>query len=144
MANLMQFDSTSIDDLDQVCEYCCSIVLPGTIFLLDGEMSAGKTTLISKIFKKLNIQNISSPTYAIHHVYEFNENKIHHIDLHRLENTEDIDSSGIWDFFQNPNDIFFIEWAKNIDIKNWPLNFKIINIQIDIIDNFKRQIQIIS
>ena len=130
MADQIVFESKSLDDLEKVCQYIIPVIGPGTIFLFDGEMSAGKTTLISKTLRHLNIRNISSPTYAIHQVYDYKKNKIHHLDLHRLETADDIESSGIWDFFQDTTAIFFIEWAQKIKKSNWPLNFKIFQIQM--------------
>ncbi len=56
--------------------------------------------------------------------------QIHHFDLHRLTSAEEIESSGIWDFFNQVNDIFFIEWANIIEFQQWPFNFKIVQVEI--------------
>jgi tRNA threonylcarbamoyl adenosine modification protein YjeE len=131
MNSVEEFNIEYIDDLGQVCDYILPYVVPGTIFLLDGPMSSGKTSLIYKLLSRLNIFCVSSPTYTIHQVYEYEHKKINHMDLHRLETADDIDSAGIWDLFSATADIFFIEWAQKIPISNWPLNFKILQIDIN-------------
>jgi len=142
MAEVLNFQIQNLKDLQKISDFLLNHIQSGTIFLLNGQMSSGKTTLISTLLLNLKIQNVSSPTYAIHQVYDYDKIKIHHLDLHRMENEDDIESSGIWDLFINSEDIFFIEWADKIDINFLPLYFKIIKIDIDKKNENQRHIKL--
>lgn len=130
MAKTVSFKVSQLSDLSTVVDYLSEDLKPNSLFLFDGPMAAGKTTLISEVLKKLNIQHVHSPTYALHHLYKGSHCQVHHFDLHRLTSTEEIESSGIWDFFNQVNDIFFIEWANIIEFQQWPFNFKIVQVEI--------------
>ncbi len=125
-----KIEITDVAGLNSVIDQLLPFVKSNTIFLLNGEMAAGKTTLISTLLLKLGVSEVSSPTYAIHQTYPMQNRTVHHFDLHRLETADEVETSGIWDSFENSNDIFFIEWANKINIENWPINFKIVKIDI--------------
>ncbi len=126
-----KIEITDVAELNSVADQLLPFLKSNTIFLLNGEMAAGKTTFISTLLLKLGVSEVSSPTYAIHQTYLIqNRTTVHHFDLHRLETADEIETSGIWDSFENSKDIFFIEWANKINAKSWPINFKIIKIDI--------------
>lgn len=55
------------------------------VFLLDGDLGAGKTTLTQGIAKGLGVKrNVTSPTFTIHKVYK-GRLTLNHIDAYRLE-----------------------------------------------------------
>jgi tRNA threonylcarbamoyladenosine biosynthesis protein TsaE len=132
---ITKIEISKLAEIDLVVNFLLPHVDDGTVFLLNGEMAAGKTTLIASLLLKLGIVDVSSPTYAIHQVYQNHQHKIHHFDLHRLETDEDIETSGLWDCLQNTKNIFFIEWSQRINDQNWPLNLKIIQIDIEKTDS---------
>lgn len=130
MAKLIQFTIHNQKELVGIVDFLAEYLQPKTLFLLDGPMAAGKTTLISELLKKKNIPQVHSPTYALHHQYNSSEIIIHHLDLHRLTTDDEIESSGLWDLLNSTQDVFFIEWAKNISRDQWPLEYHIIEIEI--------------
>jgi tRNA threonylcarbamoyl adenosine modification protein YjeE len=142
MANQKIFLIQKIDELQNVAEFLLDYFLPSTLFLLDGEMSSGKTTLVADILKLKNFYEVSSPTYAFHNEYILNSNqKVHHIDLHRTENSDDLETLGLWDLFeQNPQDLFFIEWGSRINVADLPMNFKVVQIKINIKNMNQREL----
>lgn len=88
------------------------------IFLLEGRLGAGKTTMVKKIAKKLKIkEDISSPTFVIWQKYNFifNQKKyyLNHIDLYRIK-VEDILKIGLEQELKRKNNYFFIEWGEKI------------------------------
>ena len=61
-------------------------------FHLQGELGAGKTTLVRGILSALGWNSsVKSPTYTICEEYELNQLLVLHIDLYRTEVDEDID-----------------------------------------------------
>lgn len=110
------FDISSIDELKQVALAIKDLCNYNKIFIVDGEMGAGKTTLISNTCKLLNIEDEpSSPTYSIVNTYlskEFGE--INHFDFYRLEDENEAIESGLDEPLYNGS-ICFIEWAEKIE-----------------------------
>lgn len=85
---------------------------PGLIFGFSGELGAGKTQIVKGIAKGLGIEQvITSPTFAIVNEYNLNRVKFAHIDLYRLNGTEDISRIGL-DEFLNGRYVVAIEWAE--------------------------------
>lgn len=83
------------------------------IFLLNGEMGAGKTTLIKAIAKVLGVSGMaSSPTFSIVNEYQNREGEIlYHFDLYRLDNEEEAFDIGIEEYFYSGH-YCFIEWPE--------------------------------
>jgi len=116
----------------------------GEIICLNGNLGAGKTTFMKGVAKFFNINKdeIISPTFTIANIYNCNKNnikKIIHIDAYRIKNEDEMLDFGILEFFGEDDTVIFIEWSENIEkyIKNE------ININIKILENNKRELQII-
>ena len=83
-------------------------------FHLQGELGAGKTTLVRGILRSLGWEgSVKSPTYTMCEEYEFNEYLILHIDLYRTETYEDIEMLDLGRRFDGKK-IIFIEWPENL------------------------------
>lgn len=94
-------------------------VLPKLIFM-NGEMGAGKTTFVTKLADTLGAPDAASPSFALHTRYEGSRGTIDHFDLDRLEDAEDLESTGFWDLIEaarasGPSHFVMIEWAKRLD-----------------------------
>lgn len=85
------------------------------LLLLDGPMGAGKTQFTRFLVEELGSSETASPSFAIHHSY-LGENKlpIEHFDLFRLEDLDDLESTGFWDFFRSREAIVIVEWAERL------------------------------
>ena len=80
------------------------------VFCFEGEMGAGKTTLIEAICQYLGVQeSMSSPTYSIIQEYAARELLIVHADLYRLKSLEEAMDIGFEEYFDRA-DYCFIEW----------------------------------
>ena len=86
------------------------------IFVLDGEMGAGKTTFSTEFAKALgSIDHPSSPTFSIANVYlRENGEEIYHFDFYRLEHIEEAMDIGVEEYFESGN-YCFIEWPDIIE-----------------------------
>jgi tRNA threonylcarbamoyladenosine biosynthesis protein TsaE len=86
------------------------------IFVMDGEMGAGKTTLSTAFAQELGvIDHPSSPTFAIANVYlRENGEEIYHFDFYRLEHIEEAIDIGVEEYFESGN-YCFIEWPDIIE-----------------------------
>ena len=112
------------------------------IWLLNGDMGAGKTTLIKAICKQLGaVGDFSSPTYSLVNEYPLTiGGKVYHLDLYRLKNIGEALDIGVEEYLYSGN-YCFIEWSQLIH----PLlhQGKYLTLQIDTIDEEQRLIQIL-
>lgn len=109
------------------------------IFLLYGEMGAGKTTLINSLCAFLGTDDkTSSPTFSIVNEYNLQKGSIFHFDFYRLKNQTEAFDFGYEDYFYSGN-YCFIEWPEKIpDL--WPDSF--VKINISVTDDHKRVIEL--
>lgn len=103
--------------------------LPKGVVLFEGEMGAGKTTLISEICRQMGVvDDPSSPTYSIVNEYFSEKNgTIYHFDCYRLESEEEAYDIGLEDYLFSSN-YCFIEWPDKIE-KLLPDNYVRVTIQ---------------
>ena len=96
-------------------------IKPGDIIFLYGEIGVGKTTfvryLVNKFQKenKLEITEVTSPTFNLLSEYQINQIKINHYDLFRLKSSEEIINLDL--FGDSKNSITLIEWPQMIKEK---------------------------
>ncbi len=110
------------------------------IILFQGDMGAGKTTLIKAIGVALGVEStISSPTFSLVNEYCTKENEIiYHFDFYRLNNEMEALDFGVDDYFYSDN-LCFIEWGSKIP-NLIPDHFQ--TISIEIVDESRRRILI--
>ncbi|HEU4828489.1 MAG TPA: tRNA (adenosine(37)-N6)-threonylcarbamoyltransferase complex ATPase subunit type 1 TsaE [Gemmatimonadales bacterium] len=84
---------------------------PGAVVLLEGELGAGKTTLIRAIVRGLGgTDAASSPTYTLVHHYEGRRGPVYHVDCYRLR-TPDEASDLDWETLGSA-DALLVEWPE--------------------------------
>lgn len=97
------------------------------IFLLTGELGAGKTIYAQGFAEALGIKDkIVSPTFVLIRQHSIPKLKktLYHIDLYRID---EFSSLGLEDLLTDENAILLIEWAEKLNMK-LPLNAVKINI----------------
>ena len=90
-------------------------LFPGTLVLLQGELGAGKTTLIKGIGEGLGItkEEITSPSFIIVREYK-GRLHMYHIDLYRLDRVDDLREEGLDEIVYNAHGVVLIEWPERI------------------------------
>lgn len=108
------------------------------VWVFQGSMGAGKTTLIKALAGKFGIlDQVSSPTFGIVNQYENKEgNVFYHFDFYRLDNPTEALDIGIEEYFYSGN-YCWLEWAEKIEAF-LPENFFLI--KIESISDLKRQV----
>ncbi|MFA7687779.1 MAG: tRNA (adenosine(37)-N6)-threonylcarbamoyltransferase complex ATPase subunit type 1 TsaE [Moheibacter sp.] len=85
------------------------------IILFEGEMGAGKTTLIKEIINQMGSSDeTSSPTFSIVNEYETQMGRVFHFDFYRIKSEEEAMDFGVEEYFYS-SDFCFIEWPGKIE-----------------------------
>lgn len=90
---------------------------PGSVILLQGELGAGKTTLVQGIGTGLGLEEaIVSPTFSLISEYEEGRIPLYHLDLYRLkpEEVAGLYLESYWEGVEIPPGIMVIEWAEHL------------------------------
>lgn len=115
-----------------------------SVFLFIGEVGSGKTTTVAALAEDLGMSLVASPSFAIHHRYENSQGKtLDHVDLYRIKDEEDLESTGFWDLFAQPEAWVIVEWADHLDPEVWPLQWDVYRVQFFRRKDEEREIQIV-
>jgi len=89
---------------------------PSKVIAFEGDMGAGKTTLVKEILQVLGSDDSSSsPTFGIVNEYEDNQGAAlaYHFDFYRLEDEFEALDMGVEEYF-NTDLWIFMEWPEKI------------------------------
>jgi tRNA threonylcarbamoyladenosine biosynthesis protein TsaE len=85
---------------------------PGDVVVVEGELGAGKTTLIRGACRGLGVTDaVTSPTFTIGQRYA-GRVPIAHLDLYRLGDSAE-EEPGLLDEYLTPDAIAFVEWPQD-------------------------------
>lgn len=109
------FTANSPQDLPKLVPFILEFAGDHTVWLLEGTMGAGKTTLIKAICQYLKVvDNVNSPTYALINEYRNPEDRVfYHFDFYRLKNENEARDIGCLEYFYS-GDLCLIEWGSKI------------------------------
>ena len=116
-----KIDLSSENKTEELAKKISKKLKPKDIIYLYGEMGVGKTTFVRYLINefqkknKLQITEVTSPTFNILCEYDIDQIKINHYDLFRLKTKEEILNLDLFNDISNT--ITFIEWPQIIDKK---------------------------
>lgn len=102
----------SAAETQAVAEKLATLVKPGTVITLNGDLGAGKTTFTQGFAKGLGVtRNVNSPTFTIMKQYQ-GRLPLYHMDVYRLEDTGD--DIGLEEYI-NGDGVAIVEWSNLIE-----------------------------
>lgn len=102
--------------LPQTAERILDLAGRQKIFVLEGPLGSGKTTLIKHLCQTLQVKDmVNSPTFGLIHEYQTIDNRpVYHFDCYRIDHVTqgaDLDL----EYYFNSGHYCFIEWGSRID-----------------------------
>jgi tRNA threonylcarbamoyladenosine biosynthesis protein TsaE len=109
----MEIDYSDLSAIDANSTKIIAFAGDLKIWLFDGEMGTGKTTLIKAVCRNLGVseEQMSSPTFSIVNEYTGKDGLIYHFDLYRLKHIGELFDIGFEEYLDSGN-YCLIEWPE--------------------------------
>lgn len=86
----------------------------GDVLAYLGDLGAGKTTFTRGLALGLGMKDlVTSPTFALVHVYGEPPLQLCHFDMYRIADENELETTGFYDYDLQES-IFAVEWSENI------------------------------
>lgn len=109
------FHCDSIQQLPEVAKFIIENSGSQRIWIFEGRMGAGKTTVIKAIASEFAIEdNVSSPTFSVINEYQNSSGEIfYHFDCYRIDDPSEALDIGVEEYFYSGH-YCWVEWAEKI------------------------------
>ena len=110
--NKMSFKLESLDKTAAFGKLLASLLIPGDVVGLKGDLGAGKTFLAGAVARGLGVPdsiNVTSPTFTLIKEYE-GQMPIYHMDLYRLGDPAELYDLGLWEYYGGKG-VCLVEWC---------------------------------
>lgn len=88
------------------------VVGEGGVVFLEGDLGVGKTTFARALLVALGVgERIKSPTYSLVESYQAGALRVHHLDLYRIADAEELEWLGLADLLQDDM-LMLVEWPR--------------------------------
>jgi tRNA threonylcarbamoyladenosine biosynthesis protein TsaE len=103
---------TSADAMQRAARRLASLLRPGDVIGLVGDLGAGKTVFVKGLADGLGIDpiHVASPTFTLINEYRGGKLVLHHVDLYRLERAEELVELGLEEIVAGEG-VCAIEWV---------------------------------
>jgi tRNA threonylcarbamoyladenosine biosynthesis protein TsaE len=126
-------------ELDEVAGNILAYAGQERIFIFEGSMGAGKTTLIKALANAIGVEEtVSSPTFSIVNEYEAKNETVYHFDFYRIKNLQEAYDIGYEEYFYSGSRCF-IEWPEKIASL---LPERYLKVEIEIVNEAERRMTV--
>jgi len=107
---------SNLGELQSLAKKLSLSIQPPQIVVLKGTLGVGKTQIVRFMGENLGIpkKDICSPSFSLINIYKSSLGSVTHMDLFRLKNIEDLESTGVGDVVLE-SQILFIEWSDELE-----------------------------
>ena len=111
---MIQLTTSSALETQEVAYKIAALVEQGDLVLLVGELGAGKTTFAQGFGRALGVvEPITSPTFTLAREYEGQQFTMHHLDVYRLEEIDEVLDLALPELLDGAS-VTLIEWGDAI------------------------------
>ncbi len=124
MTRQERYTTATAEETEALGEQLADRLEPGDLVCLEGDLAAGKTTLVRGLVRGLggDADEVSSPTFVIVQSYPCHHEQIrviHHVDLYRLEDSRGaLREIGLEELLSEPDAVIAVEWPRP-SITDW-------------------------
>lgn len=112
--NTLDFISRSAEQTRRIGFRLGTMLVPGDVICLDGDLGAGKTTFVQGVAKGWRaVDPVSSPTFVLINVYRRQDGmEMAHLDAYRLADADEAEMLDLDYLLENGPMV--VEWSENI------------------------------
>ena len=106
----MDITSSSPEETERIAARVATVLVPGDVVTVAGDLGAGKTTFVRGACRALGVrERVTSPTFTIGHRYR-GTTAISHLDLYRYAALSQPEWGDLEPYFEDA--ICFVEWPE--------------------------------
>lgn len=111
----LTIDAADLDATVGVARTLAARIAPGVCVTLEGDLGAGKTTLVRLLVEALggDPRDVSSPTYVLCHAYATPHGTVYHLDAYRVGGADDLEAIGFAELLEQ-RAIVIVEWPSRV------------------------------
>ena len=111
---MMSIDLPDETSTGQLARLFASCLLNGVVLAFRGEIGAGKTCFIRAMLRALGVTSaVKSPTFSLVESYPCQNLQVHHFDLYRIQDEDELDYIGFRDYFDS-DAVCCVEWPERM------------------------------
>ncbi|MBM3431416.1 MAG: tRNA (adenosine(37)-N6)-threonylcarbamoyltransferase complex ATPase subunit type 1 TsaE [Bacteroidetes bacterium] len=132
-----------LSQIDQAAQWLLGQIGSARVICFQGEMGAGKTTLIQAICRQKGVEgSFGSPTYPIIHEYGLatGDAVVYHMDFYRLSGVDEAERSGVGEALHS-GALCLVEWPERVPEM---LSSDAVWVQIHVVDTDSRSLQLLN
>jgi tRNA threonylcarbamoyladenosine biosynthesis protein TsaE len=114
MAHVLELRVPTNDDMRSLGAAVASVLVPGDVVALTGDLGAGKTTFVQGAARGLGVDDdVASPTFTLVREYR-GRWPVYHLDVYRLDRIQEVIDLG-YEELLDPDGVAFVEWGDAIE-----------------------------